>query len=95
MDKTPLETAVDLAGGQSALARALSKTPGQVKQGHVWGWINRDKKAPEEVCPAIESLTGVRCEALRPDLFWTRDQSGKITGHHVPIASDDHQAEAA
>lgn len=84
---TPLEKAVLAAGGQSHLARALSTEPGKVKQGHVWAWLNRDKKAPVEHCPAIEVLTGIRCEELRPDIVWTRDISGQITGYHVQLAA--------
>lgn len=85
---TPLEKAVDLAGGQTALARVLSgDQPGRVKQGHVWTWLYREKRAPVEWCPAIEAATGVRCEVLRPDTLWTRDASGKVTGYHVPIAA--------
>ena len=88
MDKTPLETAVDLAGGQNALALALSTPTKKIQQGHIWGWINRTKKAPEEYCPAIESLYGVRCEALRPDLYWTRAETGQVTGHHVRLTTN-------
>lgn len=82
---TPISKAVEIAGGQSALARALSTEPGKVKQGHVWAWMHRDRHPPAEHCPAIESLTGVRCQELRPDLVWTRDQSGAVTGYHVPL----------
>jgi len=63
-----LERAVELAGGQTALARQLG---GPVKQGHVWNWLNRDGKAPPEYVFKIERATGgkVRARELRPDMF--------------------------
>ena len=66
MDTDPLERAVKLAGGQSALAKALG-----VKQGHVWYWLNGAKRVPAEHCAAIEEATGgaVKRFQLRPDLF--------------------------
>lgn len=85
MDKSPLEQAVALAGSQSALAKAISPQPDKVKQGHIWAWINRFDGAPVEYCPAIERVTGIKCEALRPDVTWTRDTSGQITGYHVAL----------
>jgi DNA-binding transcriptional regulator YdaS (Cro superfamily) len=45
------------------LARRLGKTRGAVNQ-----WKQR---VPAEMCPAIERITGVKCEALRPDVEWT------------------------
>lgn len=89
-----LAEAIEEAGGQSALARRISREPGAVKQGHVWTWLNRDKQAPAEHCPAIERETRVRCEDLRSELTWTRDRSGQVTGYHVPVPSAE-QGEAA
>lgn len=66
-----LQQAVDIAGGQAALASAIG-----VKQQHVWNWLNRDgAKVPAEYCPAIELATrekgrAVLCEQLRPDVAW-------------------------
>lgn len=67
-----LKRAVDLAGGQSSLASKLptNSDGNPVSQARVWSWINRDKKAPSELCPDIEAITGVRCEELRPDVNW-------------------------
>lgn len=62
-----LARAVTVAGGQSALAKAIG-----VKQGHVWDWLNT-QDVPTLRCLAIEAATGVRCEELRPDVFWVRD----------------------
>ncbi len=86
-NRNALAEAIEHAGGQSALARQISREPAAVKQGHVWTWLNRDEQAPAEHCPAIERETGVRCEELRSDLIWTRDQAGQITGYHVPLAA--------
>jgi DNA-binding transcriptional regulator YdaS (Cro superfamily) len=35
----------------------------------VGNWVMRGR-VPAEHCPAIERETGVRCEALRPDVPW-------------------------
>jgi DNA-binding transcriptional regulator YdaS (Cro superfamily) len=40
---------------------------------------------PRDHCPAIEAETGVRCEELLPDVVWTRDATGQVTGYHVPL----------
>lgn len=63
--------AAAIAGGQSALAKELRHlTPNnKISQGHVWSWINRSGRVPAEYCAAIEKLTGVTKEQLRPDIF--------------------------
>lgn len=93
---TPLEAlrvAIDLAGGQTALA---TKIGGKVKQSHIWNWLNRGDPIPEEVCPLIEQAVDgrVRCEQLRPDRVWTRNTSGRITGYHVPLPANEPSGEA-
>ena len=60
-----LETAIDKAGGITALARLL----GLRSHGVVHQW--RITRVPAEHCPAIEGHTGVRCEELRPDVNWS------------------------
>jgi DNA-binding transcriptional regulator YdaS (Cro superfamily) len=65
-----LQTAIDVAGGQSALARYCG-----VAQQVVWNWLNRSAgEVPPDRCPAIEQATAgqVTCEALRPDVRWAR-----------------------
>lgn len=69
MDNAPLKTAVDAAGGQSALARLLSTEQKAVRQGHVWAWLNRQRPVPAEHVLAIETATGVSRHDLRPDVF--------------------------
>lgn len=63
MNRTALETAIAIAGSQSALARRIG-----VRQGYVWKWL-RSKKVPAERCDAIERATGVSRHLLRPDVF--------------------------
>lgn len=61
-----LKKAIELAGGQSALAKICG-----VKQQHVWNWINRDKKiSPEHVIPIEKGLDGkITRHDLRPDIY--------------------------
>lgn len=80
-----LTQAIDRAGGVSALAAAL-----HLRQSAVSNWKSRGQ-VPEEHCPAIETMSGVRCEQLRPDVTWTRNEAGQVTGYHVPISSH-HEA---
>jgi DNA-binding transcriptional regulator YdaS (Cro superfamily) len=69
----PLKKAVQIAGGQSALARALTTSDRKLIQANVQKWLNSpnpDKMPPAEYCPSIERATGVTCEELRPDVDW-------------------------
>lgn len=70
------------------MARAIG-----VRQGHVWSWLNRDMQVPFAHCVSIETATGVRCEDLRPDVDWDRDDSGAVTGYRVrfPTAASVEQ----
>lgn len=70
----PIERAVQIVGGQSALARAIG---GSVKQAHVWHWLNKGGAVPAEHCAAIESATNgkVTREDLRPDVFGPVDRA--------------------
>ena len=65
---SPIELAVEIVGGQSALARAIG---GEVKQAHVWYWLRRGGSVPAEHCGAIEAATNgkVTRAELRPDVF--------------------------
>lgn len=61
----PLEQAIGLVGSISAMARALQlSSPTVIQQ-----W--RRNRVPAGRCPDIEALTGVACEALRPDVNWS------------------------
>lgn len=67
LEMNALARAVEIAGGQSALARLIGEP---VKQGHVWYWLNTANGiVPAEYCIAIENGTGVSRHELRPDVF--------------------------
>jgi DNA-binding transcriptional regulator YdaS (Cro superfamily) len=62
-----LERAIEIIGGQTALASALGDP---IKQGHVWYWLKqKGGEVPAEHCLAIEQATGVSRHDLRPDVF--------------------------
>lgn len=62
---TAYESALQIVGGVSAMAKAFEITP--------WAASKWRKKVPAERCPTIEKLTGgvVLCEQLRPDVDWS------------------------
>lgn len=62
--RNALRKAIEVAGGQSALAKAIGVT-----QPHIWNWLNRDGHVPVEYVFAIEKVTGVPCWDLRPDIW--------------------------
>ncbi len=59
-----LKRAVEIAGGQTALAKLLA-----LEQGHIWWWLNKTKAASPKYVLAIEAVTGVSRHDLRPDVF--------------------------
>lgn len=67
-----LNRAIELLGGQSALARACG-----VKQGHVWHWLNKSRKVPGDYVLTIEAATNgaVSRYELRPDIFGKSDSA--------------------
>lgn len=77
--------AVHLAGGQTALA---AKIGGNVKQAHVWDWLQRGQ-APLEHCWAIEQAVEgkITCEELRDDVQWERDRKGRVLSYRVPVGA--------
>lgn len=65
--KSPLQRAVDIAGGQSALGSMINRA-----QGHVYYWLYRAKNGcPPNVAIEIEAaLDGqITRYDLRPDIF--------------------------
>lgn len=64
MERDALQKAIDVAGGQSALARAIA-----VRQSTLNYWVLKAGKCPAEKAPAIEAATGVPRHELRPDIF--------------------------
>jgi DNA-binding transcriptional regulator YdaS (Cro superfamily) len=66
---TALEEAIEVVGGQSALARVIG-----TKQQTVWWWRNRTRCAPPEACLKIEEATRSNGQEisryrLRPDVY--------------------------
>ncbi len=61
---TPLDRAIEVAGGMTKMAKALGLS------GHAVVYQWKRTRVPAEKCPDIEVLTGVRCEELRPDVNW-------------------------
>lgn len=66
-----LERAVDVLGGQTALANICG---GNVKQQHVWNWLNRDKRLPDRYAIRVSRAcqaagTDVPAERLCPEMF--------------------------
>jgi DNA-binding transcriptional regulator YdaS (Cro superfamily) len=74
MSGTPLERAAEIVGGQTALAKRIGTS-----QGQVWWWINRSRhrRAPAEFVLPIEAATDgqVPRYELRPDLYPQRASS--------------------
>lgn len=69
-EQSALIEAIEVAGGQSELARKLTEISTKpVKQQQVWNWLHREKKPPAKQASAIESITGIPKERLRPDVF--------------------------
>lgn len=52
-------------------------------------WINGIRGIPLDQCGALEKATNgqVRCEELRNDVQWLRDDAGTVTGYVVPVAA--------
>lgn len=64
--ESALAKAIEIAGGQSALAVAIG-----TKQQNVWWWLNRKRAVPAEFVLPIERATSGRVSRheLRPDLY--------------------------
>lgn len=87
MDETPLDRAIRLGGGVAGLAEKL----GESKQ-TVSNWRGRGG-APANRCPAIEQLTGVSRQELRPN-DW-RDYWPELDAAPAPAAPEDIPAAGA
>jgi DNA-binding transcriptional regulator YdaS (Cro superfamily) len=66
MAKSPLEKALDIVGGQSALGRVLG-----THQQNIWYWLHRTGRVPAEYVIPIEHATDgkVTRHELRPDIY--------------------------
>ena len=71
MNTAALQKAIEIVGGQTALARHLG-----LKQPHVWNWLNVAKRIPAEFVIEIEKATDGRVSRheLRPDIY-PKDQT--------------------
>lgn len=80
---TAITLAIEAVGGQQTeLARRISVSPQALNQ-----WVQGKRPIPAERCMAIEREAGIRCEDLRSDLTWTRDERGNVTGYHVRLVA--------
>ena len=59
-----LKRAVEILGGQSAMARLLG-----LAQTSVWAWLRKGKLLPPEHVLAVEEATGISRHDLRPDIY--------------------------
>ena len=80
-----LATAVEIVGGQAALARILGVT-----QPNVWHWLHKSERVPGEYVLKIEAATGgkVSRHDLRPDLYppnMTRLEPAAQAGESVAV----------
>lgn len=64
MPPQALAKAVELVGGQSAMARLL-----EIRQPSVWAWLEKGKELPAEHVLKVEANTGISRHLLRPDLY--------------------------
>jgi DNA-binding transcriptional regulator YdaS (Cro superfamily) len=70
-----LNKAVEIVGGQTALANALSvKTGRGIRQQHIWNWLNRDGGLPAAYAPLVQSLCeeyggSISCNDLCPEFY--------------------------
>lgn len=60
----PVQQAIEAAGSQSALAKAVNAAPQFVSQ-----WVTGRRPVPPKFALAIEAVTGVSRHDLRPDVF--------------------------
>lgn len=77
IDETPLERAIRLADGMTALVKKLNERGKDIK-GHATVYQWKQSRVPSDYCPDIEAITGVKCEELRPDVNWSVLRGGAI-----------------
>jgi DNA-binding transcriptional regulator YdaS (Cro superfamily) len=82
-----LREAIEKVHGITNLARMLTEATGEnTKSQTIANWMSRG--VPMERCLHIEKLTGIRCEALNPEIDWKTMREvlcapGRITGGGV------------
>lgn len=55
------------AGFRKSLSAAVGKP---ISNARIQNWLLRDKKVPAEICPHVEQISGIPCEALNTDMDW-------------------------
>lgn len=86
-----LQTFIGDPDRRRALAERLGKSADYLWQIGT-GWNGR--KPSPELALGIERATGelgperVPCETVRPDVVWTRNAAGEVTGYHVPLSGE-------
>ena len=91
-----LKRAVEIAGGQAALAKRLQEIadrlslPLKCTPGHIWAWLNRDKKVPGEWARHVAEAVDFQVLPMdvRGDLYPNRDDG-------VPPAMRGREGRAA
>lgn len=84
-DMKPLNKAVNMVGGQAALARALqNRRHCNIRQQHIWKWLQKGR-VPAEYAMTIEGITGgaVTRYDLRPDVFGPPPTPSNVNQEHT------------
>ncbi|VVC76029.1 hypothetical protein AQUSIP_13300 [Aquicella siphonis] len=63
MKKNPIEEAIEIVGGQTALAKKIG-----VKQPTVFKWLKKGVIPPRKVL-IVEKITGISRFKLNPDIY--------------------------
>jgi DNA-binding transcriptional regulator YdaS (Cro superfamily) len=81
--ESPLQKAIRIAGGQSALGRIIDR-----RQSTVWEWLKLRKPLPAEHVLKVEAATGISRHELRPDLYPQEEiPAGRTVAGGAPVAS--------
>lgn len=80
---------------ERAAMRARIAKAAQVSPAAVRHWANGIRGISPAAAIAIESATdgAVTCAEVRPDLEWSRDSTGAVTGYRVPVASSESSSQ--
>lgn len=84
MNADPSKLIADWLEASGTSQQALAAAAG-VHQTFVSAVVAGRRRPGPTSAPAFEAATGIRAEALCPDVEWLRDSAGQITGYHVPL----------
>ena len=77
--KSPIHRAIEKCGGVTKFSKLMNVyRPIGISRMTVYLWCKPENVVPAEYCPLIESLTGVMCEELRPDVMWSVLRENKV-----------------